>query len=300
MIRSIQRPTLLSTNSTRRPEAPSSWWKNWAIPRSFCSWPTCRTTRTTTTCDASIRLADRVATRRRLDGPAAASLAARRDEFPHRPPMLGQLADDDQAGAIGQGVQPTARIVGTASILDVSILHIFMHMHIRIYCHSGISKHCSQTISWRRAIFGAVFALDQSARSGTGLVKSTNARSRGPTAKAREENMAHIVVLGGGIGGVSSAYELKQAIRREDRVTLVSNKPFFQFTPSNPVGGREMAHQERHHHRPRLGAAETWRCLQRRRGGARSCGQQSRRAGGRYLPRLRLPGDRHRPRARLR
>ena len=46
--------------------------------------------------------------------------------------------------------------------------------------------------------------------------------------------MAHIVVLGGGIGGVSSAYELKQAIRREDRVTLVSNKPFFQFTPSNP------------------------------------------------------------------
>lgn len=46
--------------------------------------------------------------------------------------------------------------------------------------------------------------------------------------------MAHIVVLGGGIGGVSCAYELKQAIRSEDRITLVSNKPFFQFTPSNP------------------------------------------------------------------
>ena len=46
--------------------------------------------------------------------------------------------------------------------------------------------------------------------------------------------MAHIVVLGGGIGGVSCAYELKQAVRREDRVTLVSDKPFFQFTPSNP------------------------------------------------------------------
>lgn len=46
--------------------------------------------------------------------------------------------------------------------------------------------------------------------------------------------MAHIVVLGGGIGGVSSAYELKQAARSEDRITLVSNKPFFQFTPSNP------------------------------------------------------------------
>jgi sulfide:quinone oxidoreductase len=46
--------------------------------------------------------------------------------------------------------------------------------------------------------------------------------------------MAHIVVLGGGIGGVSCAYELKHAVRSEDRVTLVSNKPFFQFTPSNP------------------------------------------------------------------
>ncbi len=46
--------------------------------------------------------------------------------------------------------------------------------------------------------------------------------------------MAHIVVLGGGIGGVSCAYELKQALRSEDRITLVSNKPFFQFTPSNP------------------------------------------------------------------
>ena len=46
--------------------------------------------------------------------------------------------------------------------------------------------------------------------------------------------MAHIVVLGGGIGGVSCAYEVKQVLRKEDRVTLVSNKPFFQFTPSNP------------------------------------------------------------------
>jgi sulfide:quinone oxidoreductase len=46
--------------------------------------------------------------------------------------------------------------------------------------------------------------------------------------------MAHIVVLGGGIGGVSCAYEVREAVRKEDRVTLVSNKSFFQFTPSNP------------------------------------------------------------------
>ena len=46
--------------------------------------------------------------------------------------------------------------------------------------------------------------------------------------------MAHIVVLGGGLGGVSCAYEVKEAVRKEDRVTLVSDKPVFQFTPSNP------------------------------------------------------------------
>jgi sulfide:quinone oxidoreductase len=33
---------------------------------------------------------------------------------------------------------------------------------------------------------------------------------------------------------VSCAYELKRSVRKEDRITLVSNKPFFQFTPSNP------------------------------------------------------------------
>jgi len=57
---------------------------------------------------------------------------------------------------------------------------------------------------------------------------------RGDRPGREEEFMSHIVVLGGGIGGVSCAYELKKAVRREDRITLVSNKPFFQFTPSNP------------------------------------------------------------------
>jgi hypothetical protein len=41
-------------------------------------------------------------------------------------------------------------------------------------------------------------------------------------------------VLGGGIGGVSVAHEPKQAVGNEDRTTLVSNKPFFQFTRFNP------------------------------------------------------------------
>jgi len=46
--------------------------------------------------------------------------------------------------------------------------------------------------------------------------------------------MAQVVVLGGGIGGISCAYELKRSIRKGDSITLVSDRPFFQFTPSNP------------------------------------------------------------------
>ncbi|PLX36554.1 MAG: pyridine nucleotide-disulfide oxidoreductase [Hyphomicrobiales bacterium] len=46
--------------------------------------------------------------------------------------------------------------------------------------------------------------------------------------------MAHIVVLGGGIGGISAAYEVRQALRREHQVTVISKVPYFQFTPSNP------------------------------------------------------------------
>lgn len=49
--------------------------------------------------------------------------------------------------------------------------------------------------------------------------------------------MAHIVVLGAGIGGISMTYELKDALGREHEVTLVTSNPYFQFTPSNPWVG---------------------------------------------------------------
>jgi sulfide:quinone oxidoreductase len=49
--------------------------------------------------------------------------------------------------------------------------------------------------------------------------------------------MAHIVVLGGGLGGVVMAYEARAAARKEDRVTVISDKPTFDFTPSNPWVG---------------------------------------------------------------
>jgi sulfide:quinone oxidoreductase len=46
--------------------------------------------------------------------------------------------------------------------------------------------------------------------------------------------MAHIVILGAGIGGMSCAYEMREQVRPEDKVTVISDSPEFQFTPSNP------------------------------------------------------------------
>ena len=46
--------------------------------------------------------------------------------------------------------------------------------------------------------------------------------------------MAHIVVLGAGIGGMTMAYEMREQARPQDKVTVISNHAFFQFTPSNP------------------------------------------------------------------
>ena len=46
--------------------------------------------------------------------------------------------------------------------------------------------------------------------------------------------MAHIVILGAGIGGMPAAYEMRAALDKEHRVTVVSAVDFFQFVPSNP------------------------------------------------------------------
>jgi len=46
--------------------------------------------------------------------------------------------------------------------------------------------------------------------------------------------MAHVVVLGAGIGGMPAAYELRAALGREHRVTVVNRGPAFHFVPSNP------------------------------------------------------------------
>lgn len=46
--------------------------------------------------------------------------------------------------------------------------------------------------------------------------------------------MAHVVVLGAGIGGVPAAYDLRKELPREHDVTLVNAGENFYFTPSNP------------------------------------------------------------------
>lgn len=46
--------------------------------------------------------------------------------------------------------------------------------------------------------------------------------------------MSHIVVLGAGLGGIPMANELRDIVRKDDRVTVISDRDHFQFTPSNP------------------------------------------------------------------
>ncbi|HEX5392523.1 MAG TPA: FAD/NAD(P)-binding oxidoreductase [Rhodocyclaceae bacterium] len=46
--------------------------------------------------------------------------------------------------------------------------------------------------------------------------------------------MAHIVIIGAGIGGMPMAYEMHQLARKEDRITVITNNPKFHFVPSNP------------------------------------------------------------------
>lgn len=49
--------------------------------------------------------------------------------------------------------------------------------------------------------------------------------------------MAHVVILGAGTGGMPAAYEMRDLLGREHRVTLISENPYFQFVPSNPWAG---------------------------------------------------------------
>jgi sulfide:quinone oxidoreductase len=54
--------------------------------------------------------------------------------------------------------------------------------------------------------------------------------------------MANNFVLGAGTGGMPAAYELREKLGKEHRITVVNAVNYFQFVPSNPwvaVGWRE-------------------------------------------------------------
>ncbi len=54
--------------------------------------------------------------------------------------------------------------------------------------------------------------------------------------------MAHIVVIGAGLGGAIMAYELRDSVRKEDKITVITKDPKYHFVPSNPwvaVGWRD-------------------------------------------------------------
>ncbi len=54
--------------------------------------------------------------------------------------------------------------------------------------------------------------------------------------------MAHVVILGAGIGGMPAAYELREKLDQSHRITVVNAVDYFQFVPSNPwlaVGWRD-------------------------------------------------------------
>jgi sulfide:quinone oxidoreductase len=63
-----------------------------------------------------------------------------------------------------------------------------------------------------------------------------------PLGSTREGEMAHVVVVGAGLGGMSAAYELREVLGNAHRVSVVGQGDLFSFTPSNPwvaVGWRQ-------------------------------------------------------------
>jgi sulfide:quinone oxidoreductase len=46
--------------------------------------------------------------------------------------------------------------------------------------------------------------------------------------------MAHVVIMGAGLAGTIMAYEMKDQLRPEDKITVVTRDPIYHFVPSNP------------------------------------------------------------------
>jgi sulfide:quinone oxidoreductase len=77
---------------------------------------------------------------------------------------------------------------------------------------------------------------------GRQLTAKTSSLPNDPTYFDGGKAMAHIVVLGAGLGGMPAAYDLKRALDPVHQITLINSTDSFQFTPSNPwvvVGWRK-------------------------------------------------------------
>ena len=46
--------------------------------------------------------------------------------------------------------------------------------------------------------------------------------------------MAHVVIIGASTGGLPAAYEMRGALGKEHKVTVISDTDTFHFVPSNP------------------------------------------------------------------
>ena len=46
--------------------------------------------------------------------------------------------------------------------------------------------------------------------------------------------MAHVIIIGAGLGGVPAAFDLRKHLPRIHQVTLIGARPYFEFTPPNP------------------------------------------------------------------
>ncbi len=68
------------------------------------------------------------------------------------------------------------------------------------------------------------------------------AAGRGPGMTPRQMTgkactVAHVVVLGGGLGGTIAAYELREKLGPKHQISIVTNGDHFNFVPSNPWVG---------------------------------------------------------------
>ena len=54
--------------------------------------------------------------------------------------------------------------------------------------------------------------------------------------------MAHIVIIGAGLSGAIMAYEMKEQMRREDTLTVVTKVPPLSFRALQPLCAGGLAH----------------------------------------------------------